>query len=106
MLGVPTVPIGKANHVRTTLCVDVGQTGSRLLLTHADGRVERRHGAAGRAGETAEEALVAIVADAVETLGAQSASIDTETGQPTAPRWSSWTGTATPAEGHGCRRCG
>jgi glucosamine kinase len=59
--------------VRTTLAVDIGQTAARVLLTHADGRVERRHGAAGRAGETAEDALVAIVADVVGT----SAAIDT-----------------------------
>jgi glucosamine kinase len=63
--------------VRTTLAVDVGQTGSRMLLTHLDGRVERRHGAGVRAGETAEDALVAIVRDAVDELGAQSVPIDT-----------------------------
>src|SRR5438876_5495200 len=63
--------------MRTTLAVDIGQTGSRLLLTHADGRAEDWQGAAVREGETPEDALVAIVRHAVEELHAQSVSIDT-----------------------------
>src|SRR5207248_1452592 len=54
----------------TTLAVDVGQTSSRLLLTHADGRVERWTGAGGRAGRPVEAELLALLGDEIGKLGA------------------------------------
>ena len=54
----------------TTLAVDVGQTSSRLLLTHADGRVERWTGAGGRAGTSVEAELLALLGDEIGKLGA------------------------------------
>ena len=47
-----------------SLSIDVGQTGSRLLLVDADGRREAWESAAGRAGRDPEEGLVAAVAEA------------------------------------------
>ena len=62
----------------TTLAVDVGQTSSRLVLSRADGQVERWTGAGGRAGESAEAALLDVLTEAIGSLGSSApASIDT-----------------------------
>ena len=53
----------------TTLAVDVGQTSSRLVLSRADGQVERWTGAGGRAGESAEAALLDVLGEAMGSLG-------------------------------------
>ena len=52
-----------------TLAVDVGQTSSRLLLTHDDGRAESWESTAGRAGRPAEDTLITVVEDAARRLG-------------------------------------
>jgi glucosamine kinase len=53
-----------------TLAIDIGQTGSRLLLVGADGHREVWESAAGRAGADPEEALIAAVAEVAGRLPA------------------------------------